>query len=156
MEATFQEVRQRLGFETQRHWSDMATLSAQPGTFDAVLPSCAFGASAEGANATGRAASGVVREEASHLLRRSGVVPDVSTVIVLVYLQVSIERHKVGGNDALKFVGLPTIRQVFCVRREARAIRYLWLRHFYTVTRGRSPKQIEPYFPCSTSLLPYL
>jgi hypothetical protein len=24
MEATFQEVRQRLGFETQRHWSDLA------------------------------------------------------------------------------------------------------------------------------------
>jgi hypothetical protein len=24
MEATFQEMRQRLGFETQRHWSDMA------------------------------------------------------------------------------------------------------------------------------------
>ena len=26
MEATFQEVRQRLGFETQRHWSDMAVV----------------------------------------------------------------------------------------------------------------------------------
>jgi hypothetical protein len=33
MECTFQEVRQRLGFETQRHWSEMATLSARPRHF---------------------------------------------------------------------------------------------------------------------------
>jgi hypothetical protein len=44
-----------------------------PGPVDAVLPSCAFRSSAEGANATGRAASGVVREEPSDLLRRPGV-----------------------------------------------------------------------------------
>jgi hypothetical protein len=31
MEATFQEVRQRLGFETQRHWSKMAILRTAPG-----------------------------------------------------------------------------------------------------------------------------
>jgi hypothetical protein len=30
MEATFQEVRQRLGFETQRHWSDMAVRRTAP------------------------------------------------------------------------------------------------------------------------------
>jgi hypothetical protein len=30
MEATFQEVRQRLGFETQRHWSDMAIRRTAP------------------------------------------------------------------------------------------------------------------------------
>jgi hypothetical protein len=30
MEATFQEVRQRLGFETQRHWSDMAVRRSAP------------------------------------------------------------------------------------------------------------------------------
>jgi hypothetical protein len=30
MEATFQEVRQRLGFETQRHWSKMAILRTAP------------------------------------------------------------------------------------------------------------------------------
>src|SRR5215212_3901877 len=44
-----------------------------PGTLDAVLRGCALGASAEGANATGRAASGVVREGASDLLRGPGV-----------------------------------------------------------------------------------
>ena len=30
MEATFQEVRQRLGFETQRHWSDLAIRRTAP------------------------------------------------------------------------------------------------------------------------------
>ena len=30
MEATFQEVRQRLGFETQRHWSDKAIERTAP------------------------------------------------------------------------------------------------------------------------------
>jgi hypothetical protein len=30
METTFQEVRQRLGFETQRHWSDMAIRRTAP------------------------------------------------------------------------------------------------------------------------------
>jgi hypothetical protein len=30
MEATFQEVRQRLGFETQRHWSEMAICRTAP------------------------------------------------------------------------------------------------------------------------------
>ena len=30
MEATFQEVRQRLGFETQRHWSKVAILRTAP------------------------------------------------------------------------------------------------------------------------------
>src|SRR5918993_151078 len=30
MEATFQEVRQRLGFETQRHWSDLAIQRSAP------------------------------------------------------------------------------------------------------------------------------
>ena len=30
MEATFQEVRQRLGFETQRHWSEMAIQRTAP------------------------------------------------------------------------------------------------------------------------------
>jgi hypothetical protein len=30
MEATFQEVRQRLGFETQRHWSDLAIQRTAP------------------------------------------------------------------------------------------------------------------------------
>ena len=30
MEAAFQEVRQRLGFETQRHWSEMAVLRTAP------------------------------------------------------------------------------------------------------------------------------
>jgi DDE superfamily endonuclease len=33
MECTFQEVRQRLGFETHRHCSEMATLSARPRHF---------------------------------------------------------------------------------------------------------------------------
>ena len=39
MEATFQEVRQRLGFETQRHWSEMAvrrTAAALLGLFSVV------------------------------------------------------------------------------------------------------------------------
>jgi hypothetical protein len=39
MEATFQEVRQRLGFETQRHWSEMAihrTVPALLGLFSVV------------------------------------------------------------------------------------------------------------------------
>ena len=30
MEATFQEVRQRLGFETQRHWSELAFRRTAP------------------------------------------------------------------------------------------------------------------------------
>ncbi|MDP8951272.1 MAG: hypothetical protein M3N18_03360, partial [Actinomycetota bacterium] len=30
MEATFQEVRQRLGFETQRHWSELAIRRTAP------------------------------------------------------------------------------------------------------------------------------
>jgi hypothetical protein len=30
MEATFQEVRQRLGFETQRHWSELAVRRSAP------------------------------------------------------------------------------------------------------------------------------
>ena len=30
MEATFQEMRQRLGFETQRHWSEMAVRRTAP------------------------------------------------------------------------------------------------------------------------------
>jgi hypothetical protein len=30
MESTFQEVRQRLGFETQRHWSEMAIQRTAP------------------------------------------------------------------------------------------------------------------------------
>jgi hypothetical protein len=30
METTFQEVRQRLGFETQRHWSEMAIRRVAP------------------------------------------------------------------------------------------------------------------------------
>jgi hypothetical protein len=30
MEPTFQEVRQRLGFETQRHWSEMAIQRTAP------------------------------------------------------------------------------------------------------------------------------
>ncbi|MDP8973205.1 MAG: hypothetical protein M3N45_08505 [Actinomycetota bacterium] len=30
MEATFQEVRQRMGFETQRHWSEMAIRRTAP------------------------------------------------------------------------------------------------------------------------------
>jgi hypothetical protein len=40
MEATFQEVRQRLGFETQRHWSKMAILRTAPamlGLFSVVV-----------------------------------------------------------------------------------------------------------------------
>jgi hypothetical protein len=40
MEATFQEVRQRLGFETQRHWSEMAisrTAPAMLGRFSVVV-----------------------------------------------------------------------------------------------------------------------
>ena len=63
MESTFQEVRQRLGFETQRDWSEMAIQRTACGTFDAVLRSCALRPSAEGANATGRAASGAWYEK---------------------------------------------------------------------------------------------
>lgn len=40
MEATFQEVRQRLGFETQRHWSEMAILRTAPallGLFSVIV-----------------------------------------------------------------------------------------------------------------------
>jgi hypothetical protein len=41
MEATFQEVRQRLGFETQRHWSEQAVQRSAPallGLFSVVTP----------------------------------------------------------------------------------------------------------------------
>jgi hypothetical protein len=40
MEATFQEVRQRLGFETQRHWSELAIQRTAPallGVFSVVI-----------------------------------------------------------------------------------------------------------------------
>ena len=40
MEATFQEVRQRLGFETQRHWSKLAVRRTAPvllGLFSMVI-----------------------------------------------------------------------------------------------------------------------
>jgi hypothetical protein len=45
MEATFQEVRQRLGFETQRHWSEQAVFRTAPallGLFSVVSANCAY------------------------------------------------------------------------------------------------------------------
>jgi hypothetical protein len=38
MEATFQEIRQRLGFETQRHWSEKAIRRTAPALFWACSP----------------------------------------------------------------------------------------------------------------------
>jgi hypothetical protein len=59
MEATFQEVRQRLGFETKRHWSDKAIRRTAPavlGLFSLVT-----------LLAHRRMANGLVRQEASDL-----------------------------------------------------------------------------------------
>jgi hypothetical protein len=61
MEATFQEVRQRLGFETQRHWSELAIRRTAPvllGLFSMVtLFARAYMAKKKGANAVVRGAA---------------------------------------------------------------------------------------------------
>jgi hypothetical protein len=61
MEATFQEVRQRLGFETQRHWSELAVRRTAPvllGLFSMVtLFARAYMAKKKGANAVVRGAA---------------------------------------------------------------------------------------------------
>lgn len=59
MESTFQEVRQRLGFETQRHWSDMAVRRTAPvllGLFSMVTLFAHRYMAKKGANAVRRAA----------------------------------------------------------------------------------------------------
>jgi hypothetical protein len=58
MEATFREVRQRLGFETQRHWSERAIRRSTPallGLFSLVTP-FAHQYTAEDANVVRRTA----------------------------------------------------------------------------------------------------
>jgi hypothetical protein len=72
METTFQEARQRLGFETQRHWSEKAIQRTAPvllGLFS-VVTLFAHQHMAEGG--AGRPTNGLVRQEPSDLLRRSG------------------------------------------------------------------------------------
>jgi len=59
MESTFQEVRQRLGFETQRHWSDMAVKRTAPvllGLFSMVTLFAHQYMAKKGTNAVRRAA----------------------------------------------------------------------------------------------------
>jgi hypothetical protein len=60
MEATFQEVRQRLGFETQRHWSELALRRSAPlllGLFSMVTLLAHRYISKKGANAVVRRAA---------------------------------------------------------------------------------------------------
>ena len=59
METTFQEVRQRLGFETQRHWSELAVRRTAPvllGLFSMVILFAHRYMSKQGANPVRRAA----------------------------------------------------------------------------------------------------
>jgi hypothetical protein len=59
MESTFQEVRQRLGFETQRHWSELAVRRTAPvllGLFSMVTLFAHQYMAKKGANAVRRAA----------------------------------------------------------------------------------------------------
>src|ERR687898_2080484 len=72
METTFQEVRQRLGFETQRQWSEKALRRTAPallGLFSLVTL-LAHRHIAEGAD---RPKSSLVRQGSPDILRRSGV-----------------------------------------------------------------------------------
>jgi hypothetical protein len=73
MEATFQEVRQRLGFETQRHWSEQAIRRTAPallGLFSLVI---LFAHQyIYGGGHRRRPTNGLVRQEASNFLRRFG------------------------------------------------------------------------------------
>ena len=73
MEATFQEIRQRLGFETQRHWSEGAIRTGAP----ALLwgsPRWLHSSPTvrEGADVERRATGGMVRQASSDLLRCTG------------------------------------------------------------------------------------
>jgi len=77
METTFQEVRQRLGFETQRHWSELAIRRTAPallGLFSLVTL-FAHRQTAQSTATVRRAASpgGLVRQATPNLLRCSGV-----------------------------------------------------------------------------------
>jgi hypothetical protein len=74
MEATFQEVRQRLGFETQRHWSELAVRREPRRSFWACSRWChPLRPSVHGQEERKRrSTSGLVREAAPDLLRRSG------------------------------------------------------------------------------------
>ena len=74
MEATFQEVRQRLGFETQRHWSELAVRRTAPvvlGLFSLVTL-FAHQVHDQEEERKHRSTSGLVREAAPDLLGRSG------------------------------------------------------------------------------------
>jgi hypothetical protein len=74
LEATFQEARQRLGFETQRHWSEKAIRRSAPALLAlfSFVTLFAHQHMTKDANALQCTANGLVRQEASDLLRRSG------------------------------------------------------------------------------------
>ena len=69
MEATFQEMRQRLGFETQRHWSEKAIRRDRSGAVGPVLPGYPVRSPADGARLGHRSPNGMVPQELSDFLR---------------------------------------------------------------------------------------
>jgi hypothetical protein len=73
METTFQEVRQRLGFETQRHWSERAIRRSAPALLAlfSVVTLLAHQHMTKGAQTVRR--TGLVPQELSDLLRRIGL-----------------------------------------------------------------------------------
>ena len=72
MEATFQEMRQRLGFETQRHWSQVAIQRTAPALLGRVLGGHTPCPPIHSQGRGHRAQSGLVRQEVSDLLRCPG------------------------------------------------------------------------------------
>ncbi len=68
METTFQEVRQRLGFETQRHWSEMAIQRTAPRAVGTLLFSYAVCPPVHGEEHGQRQTNGLVLQEPSDLL----------------------------------------------------------------------------------------
>ena len=65
IEVTFQEVRRRLGFETQRQWSELGDPKNRSGAVGVVLRGCVTRPPAKGADPTGSKAGGMVRQEVS-------------------------------------------------------------------------------------------
>ena len=112
MEATFQEVRQRLGFETQRHWSDMAVRRTAPDV-GTILASDPFRSSVHGQQERKpRSRSGLVREATPDLLRRFGAGEEGVVGTRSDFLQVTgRDRH---GKSPKGFDGTANRRGLLC------------------------------------------
>ena len=72
METTFQEVRQRLGFETQRHWSERAIQRTAPALLALFSMVTLFAHQHMAKSTHNSPANGMVPQELSDLLRRVG------------------------------------------------------------------------------------